>query len=55
MTTYVNELIESLETQNNQKNPDTEPDQEFLINKIEELIDQQKNDKFCMNILHQLK
>ena len=34
---------------------DTGPDQKPLINKVEELIDQQKKDKFCTNILCQLE
>ena len=51
MTTRVNEIVENLEVQDNQKNLDTEPSQKPLINKIEELIDQQKKDKFCANIL----
>ena len=44
-----------LEVQDNQKIPNIEPYQKFLVNRIEELIDQQKKDKFCMNIQHQLK
>ena len=52
-TTGVNEVVENLEVQDHQKNFGTEPDQKPLINKIEELIDQQKKDKFCANILCQ--
>ena len=55
MTTNVYEVIENLEIQDIQNSSRTEPNQNFLINKIEELIDQQKNDKFCVNILHQLQ
>ena len=55
MTTSVNEVIESLEVQDNQKSHSIEPSQKFLVNKIGELIDQQKKDKFCANIWHQLK
>ena len=49
-----NELI-SQKVQDHQKNLGTEPNQKPLINKIEELIDQQKKDKFCANILCQLE
>ena len=44
MTTSVNEIVENLEVQDNQKNLGTEPSQKPLINKIEELVDQQKKD-----------
>ena len=54
-STGINEIVESLEVQDNKKDPYMEPDQKPLINKIEELIDQQKKDKFCSNIICQLK
>ena len=49
-TTGVNEIAEKLKVQDHQKNLDTRPNQKPLINTIEELIDQQKKDKFCMQI-----
>ena len=54
-TTTVNENIKSLEVQGNKKDLYMESDQKPLLSKIEELIDQQKKDKFCSNIIYQLK
>ena len=51
----MNEIIDNLEVQDNNKDPGTGSDQKTLINKIEELIDQQKKDKFCSNSICQLK
>ena len=53
--TMVNEITKSLEVQNSKEDPYLELDQKPLKNKIEELVNQQKKDKFCTNIIYQLE
>ena len=51
----INEITENSEVQGNKKDLYIKSHPKLVINKIDKLIDQQKKDTFCSNIIHQLE